>query len=150
MKLQAAFEENAPWSDVLVEACDPPRRLALSTTDQYGTWRLELLLSEAVGATELRLVQHLVTEEGLGEVGPGWEYYLDMLVSARDGSPRPDFARRLLPRDGELLRGPARPARRVSVWRRSPGRINHHTCHILIREGGSYDTAAESHLCRKS
>ncbi|WP_211590177.1 hypothetical protein [Microbispora sp. H11081] len=27
-----------------------------------------------------------------GEIGPGWEYYLDMLVAARDGSPRPDFA----------------------------------------------------------
>jgi hypothetical protein len=26
-----------------------------------------------------------------GEIGPGWEYYLDMLVAARDGSPEPDF-----------------------------------------------------------
>lgn len=24
-------------------------------------------------------------------VGPGWEYYLDMLVAARDGAPKPDF-----------------------------------------------------------
>ncbi|MEO3888984.1 hypothetical protein [Nonomuraea sp. B5E05] len=26
-----------------------------------------------------------------GDVGPGWEYYLDMLVASRDGSPTPDF-----------------------------------------------------------
>ena len=26
-----------------------------------------------------------------GEIGPGWEYYLNMLVAARDGSPEPDF-----------------------------------------------------------
>ena len=26
-----------------------------------------------------------------GEVGPGWEYYLDMLVAAREGKPLPSF-----------------------------------------------------------
>ena len=27
----------------------------------------------------------------LGAVGPGWEYYLDMLVASRAGEPLPDF-----------------------------------------------------------
>ncbi|WP_198958148.1 MULTISPECIES: hypothetical protein [Amycolatopsis] len=29
--------------------------------------------------------------EGIGEIGPGWEYYLDLLVAARTGAPRPEF-----------------------------------------------------------
>jgi uncharacterized protein YndB with AHSA1/START domain len=91
IKVQMTYEDQKPWIDMHIDACDPPRRLALSTTDDYGIWRMELLLSEANGSTELRFVQHLDNEEQLGEVGPGWEYYLDMLVAARDGSPQPDF-----------------------------------------------------------
>ncbi|MFC4531082.1 SRPBCC family protein [Sphaerisporangium dianthi] len=92
IKVQMAFEEQAPWFEMRIDACDPPRRLALSTSDASGDWRLELLLSEADGSTELRFVQHLAGEDGVGEIGPGWEYYLDLLVAARDGSPAPDFA----------------------------------------------------------
>jgi uncharacterized protein YndB with AHSA1/START domain len=92
IKVQMAYEEGEPWMDARIDACEPPRRLAVSTVDEAGAWRLELLLSAEAGRTELRLVHHLTTEEGIGEVGPGWEYYLDMLVAARDGTPRPDFA----------------------------------------------------------
>ncbi|MGW4467793.1 SRPBCC family protein [Micromonospora sp. NPDC004704] len=91
IKVQMAYEETAPWSDMLIEACEPPRRLAVSTVDEAGSWRLELLLAEVDGSTELTLVHHLETEDGVGEVGPGWEYYLDMLAAARDGSPTPVF-----------------------------------------------------------
>ncbi|GAA3088335.1 SRPBCC family protein [Streptosporangium carneum] len=91
IKVQMAFEDQAPWCEMRIDACDPPRRLAVSTTDESGSWRMELLLSEANGSTELRLVHHLDTEEGIGEVGPGWEYYLDMLVAAREGTPTPGF-----------------------------------------------------------
>ncbi|MEU4743726.1 SRPBCC family protein, partial [Actinosynnema sp. NPDC023658] len=101
VKVQMAFEEQGPWIEVRIDACDPPRRLVVSMLDEggadqggaddAGTWRMELLLSEVDGVTELRLVHHLATEEGVGEVGPGWEYYLDMLVASRAGSPLPDF-----------------------------------------------------------
>lgn len=91
IKVQMAFEDQEPWCELHIEACEPPRRLAVSMVDEAGTWRMELLLSEVDGSTELRLVHHLDTEDGVGEVGPGWEYYLDMLVAARDSSPRPDF-----------------------------------------------------------
>lgn len=91
IKVQMVFEDEKPWLDMRIDACEPPRRLALSASDEYGTWRLEMLLSEADGVTRLRFVQHLDTEEEIGEVGPGWEYYLDLLVAARDGSPAPDF-----------------------------------------------------------
>ncbi|QFZ19868.1 SRPBCC family protein [Saccharothrix syringae] len=91
VRVRMVFEEQAPWLDVRVDACDPPHRLALSTADEAGVWRLELVLAEVDGTTELRLVHHLDTEEGIGEVGPGWEFYLDMLVAARDGTPQPVF-----------------------------------------------------------
>lgn len=91
IQVQMAFEEQTPWCDLHIDACEPPRRLALSMTDDFGTWRVELLLAETDGSTELRFVHHLSTEDGLGDVGPGWEYYLDMLVAAREGSPTPDF-----------------------------------------------------------
>jgi uncharacterized protein YndB with AHSA1/START domain len=91
IKVQMTYEDEKSWIDMTIDACDPPRRLALSSTDDNGIWRIELLLSEANGSTQLRFVQHLETEEQLGEIGPGWEYYLDMLVAARDGSPQPDF-----------------------------------------------------------
>lgn len=91
IEVRMAFEDEAPWSELRIEACEPPRRLAVSMVDESGTWRMELLLAEADGSTELRLVHHLDTEDAIGDVGPGWEYYLDMLVAARDDSPRPDF-----------------------------------------------------------
>ncbi|SEG94505.1 Uncharacterized conserved protein YndB, AHSA1/START domain [Thermomonospora echinospora] len=91
IKVQLAFEDQTPWVDMHIDACDPPQRLALSATDEFGAWRIELLLSHADGVTRLRFVHHLENEEQLGEIGPGWEYYLDMLVAARDGSPKPDF-----------------------------------------------------------
>ncbi|GGL28810.1 SRPBCC family protein [Planomonospora parontospora] len=91
VRVRMAFEEGAPWCDLRIEACDPPRRLVLSMTDEHGSWDVELLLSEADGSTELRFVQHLAGEDGLGEVGSGWEYYLDLLAASREGGPRPDF-----------------------------------------------------------
>jgi hypothetical protein len=36
-------------------------------------------------------VHHLESTEGVGEVGPGWEYYLDLLVAARGSTPKPTF-----------------------------------------------------------
>ncbi|MEV6597762.1 SRPBCC family protein [Actinoplanes sp. NPDC051346] len=91
IKMQMAYEDQKPWFDVRIDACEPPRRLAVSTSDESGSWRIELLLSYADGRTELQLVHHLDTTDAVGEMGPGWEFYLDMLVAARDGSPTPTF-----------------------------------------------------------
>src|ERR1043165_479217 len=83
IQIQMAFEEQAPWFDARIDACEPPRRLALTT----DSMRLELLLTPTGGRTELRLVHHLDALDQVGELGPGWEYYLDLLVAARDGLP---------------------------------------------------------------
>ncbi|MBQ1023584.1 SRPBCC family protein [Micromonospora sp. C95] len=91
VRVQMAMEEDAPWSDLRIDACEPPRRLAVSMRDEYGHWVLELLLTSHGEGTELRFVHHLDDATGIGEVGPGWEYYLDCLVAARDGAALPSF-----------------------------------------------------------
>ncbi|ONK10309.1 SRPBCC family protein [Streptomyces sp. MP131-18] len=91
VEVQLTFEESAPWCRLRIEACEPPRRLAVSMEDEAGSWPLELLLDETGGTTELRLVHHLPSADHLGATGPGWEYYLDMLSAARTGGPRPGF-----------------------------------------------------------
>ncbi|WP_216586126.1 SRPBCC family protein [Streptomyces brasiliscabiei] len=91
IEVQMLFEDSAPWCPLRIDVCEAPRRLAVSTEDDAGSWKLELLLTESDGTTELRLVHHLTSTDRLAETGPGWEYYLDMLTAARDGGPRPDF-----------------------------------------------------------
>jgi uncharacterized protein YndB with AHSA1/START domain len=89
IQVQMGLEEEAPWLDKRIDACDPPRRLALSNED--GGMLIELLLSHADGLTELQLVHHLDPADDISAYGPGWEYYLDMLVAARDDLPAPSF-----------------------------------------------------------
>ncbi|WP_332644287.1 SRPBCC family protein [Aeromicrobium sp.] len=91
IELQMGFEEDAPWGEVRIEVCEPPRRLAITMVDDHGNWHLEMQLSQVDAGTEIRLVQHLTDASGVGDVGPGWEYYLDLLVAAHDGLPLPEF-----------------------------------------------------------
>jgi hypothetical protein len=49
------------------------------------------LLSHSEGETVLRLVHHLDPTDEIGAYGPGWEYYLDMLVAARAHLPTPSL-----------------------------------------------------------
>jgi uncharacterized protein YndB with AHSA1/START domain len=91
IKVQMVHEEGKPWMDMTIDACDPPRRLGLSAVDEHGNWCLDMVLTENAGVTELRFTQQLTDTEGVGEVGPGWEYYLDALAASRDGRPMPDF-----------------------------------------------------------
>ncbi|GGM80227.1 SRPBCC family protein [Dactylosporangium sucinum] len=92
IQVQMSFEPSSPWMDMTIDACEPPTRLALSSVDDHGSWHMELLLSSpSASQTELRFVQHLTSLDGLGEVGPGWEYYLDQLVASRDDTPLPSF-----------------------------------------------------------
>ena len=92
IQVQMSFESGAPWMDMTIDACEPPTRLAMSSVDDHGSWHLELLLSStSPSQTEMRFVQHLTTLDGLGEIGPGWEYYLDQLVASRLSEPMPSF-----------------------------------------------------------
>jgi uncharacterized protein YndB with AHSA1/START domain len=92
IKVQMVHEEGQPWMDMTIDACDAPRHLALSAGEDPDRWLLELDLTEMAGVTELRFTQHLTSTDTVGEVGAGWEYYLDALVAARSGEPHPDFS----------------------------------------------------------
>ncbi|RKN08423.1 SRPBCC family protein [Streptomyces radicis] len=94
IEVRMAFEAEAPWCAVRIDACEPPRRLAVSMDDEAGSWPMELLLDEnGDGGTTLRLVHHRPSAEGIGEIGPGWEYYLGLLTASREGGAvaAPDF-----------------------------------------------------------
>jgi uncharacterized protein YndB with AHSA1/START domain len=91
VKVQMVHEEGRPWMDMTIDACDAPHHLAISAGEEGDRWRLEMDLSESGGVTELRFTQHLENTGAVGEVGPGWEYYLDAMVAAREDRPLPTF-----------------------------------------------------------
>lgn len=91
IRFQMAFEQGDNWSEMIIEACEPPRHLSVVSVDDYGRWHLEAHLRHTDGVTELRFTHHLEDSIDVGSVGPGWEYYLDNLVASREGTPLPDF-----------------------------------------------------------
>ncbi|GAA3207703.1 SRPBCC family protein [Actinocorallia longicatena] len=93
IRVRMLFEDGEPWVDMRIDACERPHRLALSMTGEAGEGDggLELLLTEDGGVTELRFVHHLAPGAPVGEMGAGWEYYLDLLTAAREGTPQRPF-----------------------------------------------------------
>lgn len=85
------FEEGTPEAEMRIDACEPPHRLAVSTIDEHGSWRLEARLRQSGEITTLELVHHLDEDTDVGSTGPGWEYYLDLLIASRDGTAQPNF-----------------------------------------------------------
>lgn len=79
-------EENAPESRALVERCEAPRHLAVTTQGGFSV-SYELTLAESGGVTTMTFVHHLADRAMAGDFGPGWEFYLDLLVHVRDGLP---------------------------------------------------------------
>ena len=51
----------------------------------------DVALSAHGDHTELTFVQHRENTDGAGEIGPGWEYYLDNLIASREGLSLPRF-----------------------------------------------------------
>ena len=91
IEVQMGFEEGAPWSTVRILHCTAPLLLSVETSDESGTWRLEIRLTRRDDSTELVFTQHLQETSGVPEIGPGWEYYLDALITSREHLPAPDF-----------------------------------------------------------
>jgi uncharacterized protein YndB with AHSA1/START domain len=90
IKIKMVFEKDGPASEAHIDACEPPRRLALTTKGEYGV-KVEITLAQMGSVTELRFVHHLTDRELARDFGPGWEYYLDNLVAARSGQKLPTF-----------------------------------------------------------
>lgn len=91
VRVQMGFEEGDAWSTVHIDRCEPPHRLEVTTQDEGGSWHLEIRLAPQGDRTELTFVQHRENTDGVGDIGAGWEYYLDNLVASRDGAPLPSW-----------------------------------------------------------
>jgi uncharacterized protein YndB with AHSA1/START domain len=86
----------------VILACIPRERLALSIgtdgseapeatdgtadADSTGAWRLDLTLTNDGPATELTFAQLLDDPTAVGDIAPGWEYYLDRLTAVLRGT----------------------------------------------------------------
>jgi uncharacterized protein YndB with AHSA1/START domain len=90
VKIKMAFEKDGPEQEAHIDACEPPRRLGLTTLGEWGSV-LEITLAQTGGVTELRFVHRLKDRKLARDMGPGWEYYLDNLVAARKGEALPTF-----------------------------------------------------------
>lgn len=89
IRILMIFEKGDAWTNATIHKCDAPHHLELTTKSGYGESHLELKLREDNGTTHVELVHHLTDHKRVGELGPGWEYYMDMLVHAREGTPKP-------------------------------------------------------------
>lgn len=77
------FVENpAEPAEVRILACEPPSRLTVGLP--LG-WEVSLSLAPTPGGTHLVLTQILAAATPSGDIGTGWEYYLDRLGRALDG-----------------------------------------------------------------
>lgn len=100
IRVQLGFEETAPWTGMRILACEEPRLLRVlsvgedddnNTDSGGGAWDISTELTASASGTELRFVMHGIDPAGVGEIGPGWEYYLDQFVASQAGGPLPDF-----------------------------------------------------------
>lgn len=71
---------------VRIDDCQPSQRLAVTLVDAPGSdWVLALSLEAAGAGTKLSFTHTLADAAGAGDIGPGWEYYLDRLTAALAG-----------------------------------------------------------------
>lgn len=83
-----AEAEDAPEERILIEECREPTRLVMRTArpdDEGQTWLWQIDLAEVDGFTTLTFAQEVVDVPLAESVGPGWDYYLDRMVTAETG-----------------------------------------------------------------
>lgn len=82
VEVQLAAEEGAPTSTTEILECTAPRRLV--TRNEMG-WVVALDVAADGAGSVLTLTQDMDDAALAADVGPGWEFYLDRLVAAREG-----------------------------------------------------------------
>ncbi|MBP1327183.1 uncharacterized protein YndB with AHSA1/START domain [Leucobacter exalbidus] len=92
VRVRMRFESNEPALRVSIRGCAAPKALVLHVLDEGADWEISFQLQEDGPEDTLLLFTHLLTERvEIGEIGPGWEYYLDLLVAATEGAEKPSF-----------------------------------------------------------
>lgn len=91
IKLYLGFEEGKPGFHVEILECQAPVRLRVKTLDDKLPWDLAVDLSGSEDQTQLHFTMYDADPTTIGEIGPGWEYYLDQLAAVIAGGPVPEF-----------------------------------------------------------
>lgn len=85
-------EEGSPTVRIAVVECVPGERYVIETAGVAAPWRITVSVADLGASSRLFIAQRIETAREAGEAGPGWEYYLDRLIAAREGGRMPDFA----------------------------------------------------------
>ncbi|MHA3682737.1 SRPBCC domain-containing protein [Leucobacter sp. HY1908] len=92
VRVRMRFESHEPALRVGIRACEAPNRLVLHVLDEGVDWEIAFALEADGDDDTVLLFTQLLTERvELGEIGPGWEYYLDLLVAATEDTEEPSF-----------------------------------------------------------
>lgn len=89
--LELSAEDGQPTGKMIIEECRPPTLLRVVMVDEAGRWNIAATLRESGGVTELEFVHRSEADVSVGDIGPGWEWYLDRLTASREGAPLPEF-----------------------------------------------------------
>lgn len=104
--LAVTSEGDTEGSPLRIDECHSPDLLRVTTLHPVFQWRLALELGEADGVTTLTLVQDFDEGDDVSSIGPGWEYYLDRLVTVEAGGDpsEVDFERDYFPAQQQYYR----------------------------------------------
>lgn len=92
VRVRMRFESNEPALRVGIRACDAPNRLVLHVLDEGADWEIAFDLEEDGPEDTVLIFTQVLTERvEIGEIGPGWEYYLDLLIAATEDTEEPSF-----------------------------------------------------------
>lgn len=89
MNAEEEYAEDEGWMNVTILQCDRPHRFVADSTAPPAHMRLYCHLTEGGGMTTLTLAQYVMPDTDVASVGPGWDYYLDRLIAARNGAAMP-------------------------------------------------------------
>lgn len=107
IQVTMASEEGSPTMRMRITECSRPHRLGLaSDAPPPFAWPLALECAARDGGSSITLRHtQIPAEMSLGDIGPGWEFYLDHLVCAiegREAAPFEDYLRDLSERYAAL------------------------------------------------
>jgi uncharacterized protein YndB with AHSA1/START domain len=82
IRWQMTHEKGDSWTNVKIDRCEAPRHVTVTSEGPYA-WTLSVTLTQTGDTTEMRFVHHEIDKKMIGDVGAGWEFYLDMLAAVR-------------------------------------------------------------------
>jgi uncharacterized protein YndB with AHSA1/START domain len=90
---QMTVEGAAEGEAVLIVDCAPPTHLVVDwQIPDQPKWQVEVTLhSTSESVTGVTFVHRMTSSDALGDIGPGWQYYLDRLEASLAQTPMPEW-----------------------------------------------------------